>query len=156
VLLDPRLRTPRDAHLLDGAAPTLVVHAPAAAVDDDRFARVERVAVETGTHGLDLDAVLRMLATRGMNEVQVEAGPTLGGALFTAGLVDELLLYVAPVLLGDAARPLLALPALSDMAARWKLHAVERRQVGDDLRLLLRPSGQTWAVEPANAGTTRR
>lgn len=140
VVLDRRLRTPRGAQVLDSAAPTLVLHAREAAVPDDRFAQAELATVETGPHGLDLHEVLQRLAARGMNEVQVEAGPTLGGALFAAGLVDELLLYIAPVLLGDTARPLLGLPAPGEMAARWKLRLVEQRQVGADLRLLLRPS----------------
>jgi diaminohydroxyphosphoribosylaminopyrimidine deaminase/5-amino-6-(5-phosphoribosylamino)uracil reductase len=139
VVLDRHLRTPRGAQVLDGAAPTLLLHAPDA-VPDERFAAVECVAIESGAAGLDLAQVLRVLAARGMNEVQVEAGPTLSGALFAAGLVDELLLYVAPLLLGDTARPLLALPPLADMAARWRLRVLEQRQVGDDLRLLLRPA----------------
>ena len=139
VVLDRQLRTPRGAQVLDGTAPTLLLHARDAVAGDDRFSPVELAAVETGRCGLDLHEVLRGLAARGMNEVQVEAGPTLCGALFAAGLVDELLLYVAPLLLGDAARPLLALPTLSDMAARWKLRVVEQRQVGEDMRLLLRP-----------------
>jgi len=138
VVLDRRLRTPRGAQVLDGTAPTLVLHARGVVADDDRFERVELAAVETTGDGLDLHEVLRILGARGMNEVQVEAGPGLCGALFTAGLVDELLLYVAPILLGDAARPLLALPALSEMAARLKLRTVDQRQVGADWRLLLR------------------
>ena len=137
VVLDSTLRTPCGARVLDGSAPTLLLHARGAAVADDRFANVELAAVESCAYGLDLGDVLHVLAARGANEVQV-AGPTLCGALFAAGLVDELLLYVAPVLLGDSAQPLLALPPLSDMAARWKLRMVEQRQVGDDLRLLLR------------------
>jgi len=139
VVLDRQLRTPRAAHVLDGSVPTLLLHAPDAHVADDRFDRVERHALAGDATGLDLAAVLASLATRGINEVQVEAGPALCGALFAAGLVDELLLYVAPVLLGDSARPLLALPSLADMAASWKLRVVEQRQVGDDMRLLLRP-----------------
>jgi diaminohydroxyphosphoribosylaminopyrimidine deaminase/5-amino-6-(5-phosphoribosylamino)uracil reductase len=82
---------------------------------------------------------LALLAARGCNEVQAEAGPTLGGALFDAGLVDELLLYVAPLLLGDAALPLLHLPPLADMAGRWELQLVEQRMLGADWRLRLRP-----------------
>ncbi|GAA0714210.1 bifunctional diaminohydroxyphosphoribosylaminopyrimidine deaminase/5-amino-6-(5-phosphoribosylamino)uracil reductase RibD [Dokdonella soli] len=140
VVLDRQLRTPRGAQVLNGAAPTLLLHARGAVAGGDRFVQVECAAVETGAGGLDLAEVLRQLAARGMNEVQVEAGPILSGALFAAGLVDELLLYVAPVLLGDAARPLLALPSLSDMAARWQLRVVEQRQIGEDLRLLLRTS----------------
>jgi diaminohydroxyphosphoribosylaminopyrimidine deaminase/5-amino-6-(5-phosphoribosylamino)uracil reductase len=138
VVLDRNLRTPRGAHALDGAVPTWVMHAPAAVPLDDRFSKIELVAVENAGPGLDFEDALRRLAARGMNEVQVEAGSTLSGALLAAGLVDELLLYVAPVLLGDSARPLLALPSLSQMSARWNLHLVEQRQVGDDLRLLLR------------------
>jgi len=144
VVLDRTLATPVGAAVLDGAAPTLIVHAPDAAPVDARYAAVERVAVplaavESGPPRLDLGAVLALLAARGVNELQVEAGPTLGGALFAAGLVDELLLYVAPVLLGDHAQPLLALPTLAEMAARWRLRTIDRRSVGADLRLLLRP-----------------
>lgn len=143
VVLDRTLTTPAGAAVLDGSAPTLIVHAPDAAPADARYAAVERVAVplavESGPPRLDLGAVLALLAARGVNELQVEAGPTLGGALFAAGLVDELLLYVAPVLLGDRAQPLLALPPLTEMAARWRLRTIDRRAVGADLRLLLRP-----------------
>jgi diaminohydroxyphosphoribosylaminopyrimidine deaminase/5-amino-6-(5-phosphoribosylamino)uracil reductase len=139
VVLDRRLRTPAQAHVLDGSAPTLLLHAADAQASAANG--VERVAVESGKDGLDLADVMRVLAARAINEVQVEAGPTLCGALFAAGLVDELLLYMAPVLLGDSARPLLVLPPLSEMAARWKLRVMEQRQVGDDLRLLLRPQG---------------
>ena len=88
---------------------------------------------------LDLAAAMRILATRQVNELQVEAGPTLAGALFSANLVDELLLYVAPVLLGDAALPLLRLPPLVDMAQCRALRLIEQRQLGDAWRLLLRP-----------------
>ena len=139
VVLDRSLRTPSGARILDGSVPTLVLHAPVARTTDDRFARAELAAVEGTAAGLDLAAVLRVLAARGMNEVQVEAGPTLSGALFAAGLVDELLLYMAPVLLGDAARPLLAVPSPADIASAWKLRMVEQRRIGDDLSLLLRP-----------------
>ncbi|TCO42692.1 diaminohydroxyphosphoribosylaminopyrimidine deaminase/5-amino-6-(5-phosphoribosylamino)uracil reductase [Dokdonella fugitiva] len=140
VVLDSDLRTPRGAHVLDGCAPTLVLHAPGMRARDDRFAAVELAALERAGSGLDLGAALALLAARGMNEVQVEAGPTLGGALFAAGLVDELLLYVAPVLLGDDARALLALPPLACMADRARLRVHEQRMVGDDIRLLLRPA----------------
>ncbi len=140
VLLDRQLRTPADSHLLDGSTPTLLLHAVAVFCADDRFARVERMTVASHNDALDLPAVLALLADRGCNEVHVEAGPTLCGALFAAGLVDELLLYVAPVLLGDNARPLLQLPTLSDMVARWQLQVIDQRQLGGDWRLRLRPT----------------
>ena len=140
VVLDSKLRTPAGAHVLDGSTPTLLLHAATAAASEPRFARVERDVVEIGDGGLDLHAVLALLAGRGINEVQVEAGPVLCGALFAEGLVDEVLLYVAPVFLGDASRPLLALPSLSDMQERWRLRVIEQRHVGDDWRILLRPA----------------
>jgi len=139
VILDRRLRTPAGSQVLDGAAPTLLLHGPAASGADERFARVERVALAESDEALDLHAVLALLAGRGCSEIHVEAGPTLCGALFAAGLVDELLLYVAPLLLGDQARPLLQLPALTDMARRWQLQAVDQRMLGQDMRLRLRP-----------------
>ena len=139
VVLDRTLRTPHGAHVLDGSAPTLIVHGAEASPADERFTRVELAAVGEDAGGrLDLGALLRLLAGRGVNELQVEAGPTLSGALFAQGLVDELLLYMAPVMLGDAARPLLALPGLDSMARACRLRVIDQRQVGTDLRLLLR------------------
>ena len=139
VVLDRQLRAPIGSHVLDGSTPTLVLHGAAANCVDDRYARVERMAVATRHDTLDLHAVLALLAGRGCNEVHVEAGPTLCGALFAAGLADELLLYVAPLLLGDSARPLLHLPTLDDMTRRWQLRVIDQRQLGMDWRLQLRP-----------------
>ncbi|HEY0181080.1 MAG TPA: bifunctional diaminohydroxyphosphoribosylaminopyrimidine deaminase/5-amino-6-(5-phosphoribosylamino)uracil reductase RibD [Dokdonella sp.] len=139
VVLDGRLRTPPRARVVDASAPTLILHAPDALPAPGGSGRAERVPVETSAGRLDLGAVLERLAERGVNELQVEAGPTLSGALLAAGLVDELLLYVAPVALGDTARPLLALPPLATLAARWSFEVVDRRRVGDDERVLLRP-----------------
>src|SRR5690606_11527335 len=99
VLLDRQLRVGSHSHLFDGSAPSLVLHASGAtttAADN-----LEYATVPVAGDQLDLAAVMKVLAARDCNEVQVEAGPTLCGALFEAGLVDELLLYVAPVLLGD-------------------------------------------------------
>ena len=136
VVLDRALVTPRGAHLLDGSVPTLLVHAEGTRAEDERFARVECAAVSLGSGGgLDLASVLALLAQRGVNELQVEAGPVLCGALFAAELADELLLYVAPVLLGDQARPLLALPELHRIAEGRRVRIVDQRQVGGDLRL---------------------
>lgn len=140
VVLDRCLRIPANSHVLDGSVPTLLLHDAAAVCADDRFGRVEKMVVPVQGDALDLRAVLALLATRGCNEVHVEAGPTLCGALFAAGLVDELLLYVAPLLLGDSARPLLQLPTLGDMAGRWQLQVIEQRAVGNDWCLRLRPS----------------
>ena len=139
VVLDSRLRLPADAHVLDGSAPTLLMHARDCAPGDRDFGLAERVGVEMADDRLDLKAVLGELARRQVNELQVEAGPILCGSLLAEGLVDELLLYIAPVLLGDRANPLLALPLLSDMAARWKLKTIDQRMLGADSRWLLHP-----------------
>lgn len=138
VVLDTRGRLPAGARLLaDGAAPTLLVHADdiVPAYDDSvRAFPVRRLA-----QGLDLVGVMAQLAQREVNEVQVEAGATLSGALLAAGLVDELLLYVAPVLLGERGRPLFAGVTPAAMADRLGFRLLESRQVGPDLRLLLQP-----------------
>jgi diaminohydroxyphosphoribosylaminopyrimidine deaminase/5-amino-6-(5-phosphoribosylamino)uracil reductase len=140
VILDRQLRTPAGSHVLDGQTPTLILHAASAQVTDDRFAKVDRIAVPEQGNALDLRAVLGLLAGRHCSELHVEAGPTLCGALLAAGLVDELLLYIAPILLGDQARPLMHLPSLTEMTSRWSLRAVDQRQLGSDWRLLLRPA----------------
>lgn len=140
VILDRELRTPTDAHVLDGSAPTLLLHDERLSPRHDaRFENIALAGCEVADQRLDLRQVLRLLAERHCNEVQVEAGPTLGGALFAAGLVDELLLYIAPTFLGEDARGLLNLPSLEKMSERWNLRVIDQRSIGDDWRLLLRP-----------------
>ena len=139
VVLDRALRIPATARVFDASAPTLLVHAAHAAVSPQLPAHVERAPLALDANGrLDLAELLRLLAARGVNELQVESGPTLAGALFEAQLVDELLLYVAAVILGDQARPLLALPRLDDISRGRRLRVIDQRQVGDDLRFVLR------------------
>lgn len=138
VILDRQLRTPPGSHVLDPQAPTLLMHAHGASVPA-HLATADRVVLPDVAGRLDLQAALAELARREVNEVHVEAGPTLCGALLAAGLADELLLYIAPVMLGDAARPLLGLPPLARMADRWQLRTLDRRMVGEDIRLRLRP-----------------
>ena len=140
VILDRHLRTPAGSHVLDGAAPTLLLHAANATPAATRSNHVEYVSVPEQGDALDLHAVLALLAGRDCNEIHVEAGPTLCGALFAAGLVDELLLYIAPVMLGSEAAPLMNLPALTDMASRWSLQLLDQRMLGSDIRLRLRPA----------------
>ncbi|WP_199171460.1 bifunctional diaminohydroxyphosphoribosylaminopyrimidine deaminase/5-amino-6-(5-phosphoribosylamino)uracil reductase RibD [Luteimonas rhizosphaerae] len=138
VVLDPGLATTARGRIRDAAAPTLYLHAGEAKVPHGLD--VARAAVPTRDGRLDLDAVLALLAEGGINEVQIESGATLSGAFLRAGLVDEVLLYVAPVLLGDRARPLFEGLGIDAMAQRLQLETVESRRIGDDLRLLLRPA----------------
>jgi len=139
VVLDTRGRLPADAGLVrDGEAPTLLVHADdfVPAYDD----HVEAFPVRRLGERLDLSAVLSQLAQRGIGEVHVEAGPTLSGALLAAGLVDELLVYLAPVLLGARGRPLVEGLDPTTMTERFRLELLESLPIGPDLRLLLRPT----------------
>ncbi len=89
--------------------------------------------------GLDLNAVLRDLAKRQINEIHVEAGATLCGALLQQNLVDEIVLYIAPTLMGDNARGLLKLPGLDKMTDKIDLKINDIRAVGDDWRLTITP-----------------
>ncbi len=137
VVLDRQLQTPPNAKVLDGSALTLIFHATDS-IPDSRFNRVECAAIPVCDERLDLESVLHDLAARGVNELQVEAGPTLCGGLQQGGFVDEWLLYISPLLLGDRAQPLLALPPLEKIADAQRLRMIDQRQIGDDWRLLLR------------------
>ncbi len=136
VVLDSRLRSLECARVREGGAPTLYLHDAAVSAPDAADAEFASVPCRDGR--LDLGAVLGLLADRGINEVHTEAGATLSGALLRAGLVDELLLYQAPILLGEQGRPLLDGLGISRMDQQRRLTVVDRRQVGDDLRVLLR------------------
>ena len=138
VVLDRDLRMPQSAYLLDGSAPTLVFYASNGEPTHAGFEHVECIAVESYADRLDLAQVVSVLAERGVNELQIEAGPTLCGALFAGGLVDELLLYISPILLGDQALPLLQLPGIDAIASGRRLRVIDQRQIGNDWRLLLR------------------
>jgi diaminohydroxyphosphoribosylaminopyrimidine deaminase/5-amino-6-(5-phosphoribosylamino)uracil reductase len=87
---------------------------------------------------VDLPALLLELGRRGINEVLAEAGFKLNGSLLREGCVDEILLYLAPSLIGDAARGLFDLPALESLDGKRRLAWHEVRQVGADLRVLAR------------------
>ena len=137
VVLDRRLRSLASAKVRDGSAPTLYLHGPEAVPPPGVEAEFAAVPLRDGH--LDLEAALRLLGARGINEAQVEAGPVLCGALLRAGVVDELLLYQAPLLLGDQARPLFAGLGLGSMAQALRFEVVDEAAFGPDRRLLLRP-----------------
>ena len=84
---------------------------------------------------VDLVAVLDQLGQLEINEVLVETGATLSGAFLQAGLIDELIIYMAPLLMGDNARGLFRLPGLEQMQDRIELNITDVRTVGRDLRL---------------------
>ena len=137
VVLDPGLATVARGRVREGDAPTLYVHAPNARIPRGLTADHAQAPVHAGL--FDLGAVLQLLAAREINELLVEAGATLAGALMAAGLVDELVLYVAPMLLGARARPLFDGLGVESIADKFALDLLDTRRIGDDLRLTLRP-----------------
>jgi len=140
VVLDSRLRTPPDARVLAGGAPTLLCHDPAVAVPAEILASAAaRLALRRGDDGLDLQGLMAYLAAQQCNEILVESGPRLAGALLCSGLLDELIVYMAPALLGDRARPLLVLP-LDHMADKVQLKLEDVRKVGADWRFTAVPA----------------
>jgi diaminohydroxyphosphoribosylaminopyrimidine deaminase/5-amino-6-(5-phosphoribosylamino)uracil reductase len=142
VVLAPRGLLPAGTPLLAEPGPVLIVtgpDAPVAAPGPGAAAAVEVTSVPRAGAGLDLESVLTLLANRDVNELLVESGPRLAGAFLAARLVDELILYVAPHLLGDAALPLARLGPLATMAERPEFAFADVRRVGDDLRLTLLP-----------------
>ena len=133
-----RVLAPPGEVLLFAALPPARTRAPA---NESRGAvRVERVRTLRGH--LDLKRVFARLGELQINEVLVEAGSGLSGALFAAGLVDEWLLYVAPKLLGDGAKPLAALGRRTRLTAAPRFEILDSRSVGPDLRLRLAPRGK--------------
>jgi diaminohydroxyphosphoribosylaminopyrimidine deaminase/5-amino-6-(5-phosphoribosylamino)uracil reductase len=141
VVLDRRLRLPLDARMLSLDGQTVVI---TDAVDMTRveplLAAGARVTeLPAGHHGVDLGIVLDYLASRELNEVLIEAGPTLAGAALATGIIDELVIYMAPHLMGDAARGLFHLPGLEQMANRIDLSVTDIRAVGPDWRITAHP-----------------
>ncbi|MFN7087270.1 MAG: bifunctional diaminohydroxyphosphoribosylaminopyrimidine deaminase/5-amino-6-(5-phosphoribosylamino)uracil reductase RibD [Burkholderiales bacterium] len=139
VVVDSRLETPPEAKVLAGGG-TLVV---AAARDDARMRALrdkgaEIVVLPNVAGRVELGELLRELARREVNEVHVEAGYRLNGALLRAGLVDELVVYLAPLLLGDAARGMFDLPELQDLDGCRELKIGDLRMIGDDIRIIAR------------------
>lgn len=139
IVVDSRLETSLEAKLLAGGNALVF-----AGIDDRariaalRARGVEVVVLPNAVHKVDLDAMLKELGRRELNEVHVEAGFKLNGSLLEAGGVDELVLYLAPCLLGDAARGLFDLPALGDLGQRRALVIRDVRHVGADLRVVAR------------------
>lgn len=140
VVLDGHLRMRVDARMLSLPGKTLVVTATA---DADRAGALRRagadvVILPAGPDRADVTGLMQLLAEREVNEVLVEAGATLCGALLQAGLVDELVVYLAPHLLGNTAHGMFDVPALDSMQDRFALEVQDVRAVGRDWRVTAR------------------
>jgi diaminohydroxyphosphoribosylaminopyrimidine deaminase/5-amino-6-(5-phosphoribosylamino)uracil reductase len=143
VIVDARLKTPATAKTLSRPGEVLVLttrpldEAQAVALRA-AGARVDRIAGDT--EHCDLHAVLAHLGALEVNDVWVEAGAGLNGALLRAALIDELIIYMAPRLLGDAARGMFEVPALASLADSYQVSFEDIRKVGPDLRIVARLS----------------
>jgi diaminohydroxyphosphoribosylaminopyrimidine deaminase/5-amino-6-(5-phosphoribosylamino)uracil reductase len=139
VLVDSRLEVPLAARILDGG--NLLV---AAAIDIPgkvaalRDRGVEVVVLPNAAGKVELGELARELARRALNEIHVEAGFKLNGSLVAAGLVDELLVYFAPSVIGAGGRGMFDLPAIQRLGDAPRLRLMEMRPVGDDVRIRAR------------------
>jgi len=146
VVLDSKLRMSPQARMLAQSGDTLIFTA------DDRVshgkalqaqgAEVAGVALDA-TGRLDLQVVLRELGRRLCNDVLIEAGPTLAGRCIETGLADEVLVYLAPLVLGSSAKAMLRMPALQRLADAPRFRLQQCEQVGDDLKLRYLPIHQS-------------
>jgi len=141
VVVDSKLETPLNARILQGG-PVLIT----GAVDDAgkvaalRAAGAEVLILPNAAGKVELKDLLVELGRRGVNEVHAEAGFKLNGSLLRAGLVDEILLYLAPCLIGHAASGLFNLPELTSLEGKTRLQIRDLRQIGADIRVLARPA----------------
>lgn len=144
-IVDSTLRTPTAAKMLGQPGETVIF-----CVDDRHReslekagAVVRRVASKNGR--VDLSEVLRELADREANDVLVEAGPGLSGSLMVAGLVDELVIYQAPHIMGSETLGMFATAEWTELEHRKHFHVVDIRRVGQDQRIVMRPVASSKA-----------
>jgi diaminohydroxyphosphoribosylaminopyrimidine deaminase/5-amino-6-(5-phosphoribosylamino)uracil reductase len=139
VILDRHLRIPASARVFATEGDIVRLTASKAGASASANSRVEVIASGPDGH-LSLAAALAWMGGAGLNEVWTEAGSTLAGALLDAQLADELVLYMAPRLLGADGRPLANLIGPQRLAdsPEWRIH--DLRQIGPDIRIMLRPN----------------
>jgi len=139
VILDSQLQTPRDSLVLNSDARTTVL-----TCSDDQYAisaiknkgcDVQVLAANTNGQ-LDLNAVSEWLNAQSVNSVMIEAGAELNGAFLQAGLVDELVIYMAPSVLGSQARGAFVMPLISKLADKIELIHKQTSTLGEDIKLM--------------------
>jgi diaminohydroxyphosphoribosylaminopyrimidine deaminase/5-amino-6-(5-phosphoribosylamino)uracil reductase len=139
VVVDSRFEIPLSAKILEGGNVLIAI----AHKDPAKAAALRSMGADTvffpNPHGkVDLLALMHELGRRDINELHVEAGTRLNGSLLNEGLVDELLVYLAPMLIGDAAHGMFHLPALSELGAARRLTIFQQGMIGADLRIRAR------------------
>lgn len=142
IVLDTQLRAPADAQAFKPGARRIVL---TVRPRSDRMEALKRAGVEVVLVGPSIDghvglaSALSELGRLEINEVFLECGPKLAGSVLRSGLMDEVLLYVAPSLFGHEGRALAELPDVKTLDQRLNLHYRDVRQIGADLRITLRP-----------------
>ncbi len=140
VIADSRWRTPPGSKILQGTGTAVIAGDSSVRVPSELASKDVQCLPLPGKNGMvDLPALLKALAEKGVNEVQVEAGARLCGSLLIENLVDEILIYQALVLLGEGGPGPFALGPLESMKERTHLTLLETSQLGDDLRIRLQP-----------------
>ena len=141
VLLDSNIRVPKGARILSKDAPTLVIHNQGQNHDTQLPEHVEHQSIKSNKRGLDLDEVMNILNKKCCNEILVESGSRLAGSLLCAGLVDELIIYVAPTFLGSGGAPLLDL-SITKMSDRYPLEIIDQVDLDGNFRLTVIPQAK--------------
>jgi len=137
VVLDTNGRMPADAKLLDLEGKILLITADKSKIFQHENMLIEEVSKKNGK--LDLQQVMDVLVKHEINEIHVEAGSVLCGALLNENLVDEIVVYMASHLMGDRAQGLFSLPDIETMQQRINLKIEDIRAVGDDWRITAKP-----------------
>jgi len=137
VIVDSHLSTPSESRIFTEVGEVLVV-----TVSEDEEASktlvdagAEVVQLSSAAHGVDLRELLQYLGERECNEVLIEAGATLAGSALSSGIVDELVIYMAPHLMGSDAKGMFNIPGLQSIQDRVDLDIRDVRMVGKDLRI---------------------
>jgi diaminohydroxyphosphoribosylaminopyrimidine deaminase/5-amino-6-(5-phosphoribosylamino)uracil reductase len=141
VVIDTNLSMPQSAKMLSLPGKTIIM---TTCDEDDAIESLQNAGAEIievpAHHGsVDLSAVLDELGKEGFNEVMLETGATLSGAMLQADLIDEMIIYMAPTLMGDGARPLFRLPGVDNMKQKIDLDIHDVRSFGKDLRIIAKP-----------------
>jgi diaminohydroxyphosphoribosylaminopyrimidine deaminase/5-amino-6-(5-phosphoribosylamino)uracil reductase len=152
VILDSQLKMSVDARVLSLPGRTIICTTPDAVTQNEeklkqlKAAGAELVQLQQENDKISLPALLIFLNSENLNEVLLEAGATLSGAFMQAGLIDEIVIYMAPILMGNDARGLFALPEISRMGDVSSLEIKDVKAVGKDWRIIAKPK----AVKPKN------
>ncbi len=139
-VIDSKLRMPKAARMLGLPGQTLVMTTSNDLPQWEKLTAsgAEVVQITERNGHVDLPSALMYLAGLEVNEVLLEAGATLSGAMLQNGLIDEIVLYVAPIFLGDAGHGLFRLPSLDTLGERVEVDVIDMRMIGRDLRLTAR------------------